>query len=492
MLPIVRDWARRIRTSPSKLLMPLSFAAVLGGMCTLVGTSTNLVISGLATDLTPAVEIGMFDITLLGLPVALLGALYVALMSRPLLPGADQLSDHPTPERTYSIEVLVEPEGSTIGRTLRDLGIDSLPGLTLNALLRERQSLYRRDQEDDYEDDTPSSLYPLTQVMDQKLTAEDRLLFSGGIENVVDLRKVRGLTSKAGVQSGERPKDRKLVEAALSARSSYAGMELSATSFEKNYQVELLAVHRRGQHLAIPPGELTLKPGDVLALDAPLGFSTKHEGDTNFSLLREVENSQTIRYDRAGLSAFLVIAMVALSATGKVPLVTAAFAAAALLIVSQCLPSSRAYASLEGRVLVTIASSFGVAAAISNSELDVLFASGLTVIASELGMLALLFVIYGASALLTELITNNSAAALMFPFCAATADQLSIDPKPLFLVLMVAASASFSTPIGYQTNMIVMAPGGYEFKHYLKFGGPLQLLIGTATVLLAYMLWFAR
>ncbi len=472
MLPIVQDWARRLRISSSKLLMPLSWATILGGTCTLIGTSTNLVVTGLAKQQRPEIDFALFDIAWLGVPVAVVGLLYVPLFSRWLLPDRRGTLDESLLSREYTVAMRVEPGSPVVGQTVEAAGLRHLPGLFLVDIERE------------------GAVMPAVGP-DVRLRAGDELLFAGVVESVVDLRKIRGLvpaTDQLEKLASARPV-RRLVEAVVAVASPLVGRSVRESRFRTNYEAAIIAVHRNGERLRSKLGDIELRASDVLLLETHPSFVPLHRNDSSFALVSEVEGSAPPRHERAALAGGLMLAMILANALGWIPLFNAALLAAGAMVVTRCLTGADAIRSVEVRVLVAIAAAFATGTALERTGAARVLAEGLVGAAAPLGSLGVLAAVYVATTVLTELITNNAAAALMFPFAVATAEAAGLPVKPFLLVLMMAASASFATPIGYQTNLMAYGPGGYRFGDFLRFGIPLQLTLATVTVLNAWWLW---
>ena len=473
MMPIIQDWARRLRMSPSKLLMPLSWATILGGTCTLIGTSTNLVVSGLAREHLPELELRLFDIAWLGIPVLLIGLAYVPVFSRWLLPDRGAGLDTRENPREYTVTMRIEPHSPIVGETIEEAGLRHLPGLFLVEIERDGEIM--------------PAVGP-----DVKLRANDQLLFAGVVESVVDLRKIRGLvpaTDQLEKLTGPRP-IRRLVEAVIASSSSLAGKTVREARFRTIYGAAIIAVHRNGERIAAKVGDIELRTGDVLLLETPPAFLRAHGNDRDFALVGEVAGSAPPRHDKAWIAASLVLAMVVANAMGWISLLNAALLAAGAMIATGCLSGAEAVRSVEVRVLVAIAAAFATGAALQETGVARFFGETLVSLAQPLGSLGVLTGVYVSAAVLTELITNNAAAAIMFPFAVATAQAAGLPVKPFLLVLMMAASASFATPIGYTTNLMAYGAGGYRFGDFLRFGVPLQVLLAATTILVAWTLWF--
>ncbi|MBX3275739.1 MAG: SLC13 family permease [Sandaracinaceae bacterium] len=471
MVPVVADWARRAQLPVSRLLIPLSYASILGGTCTLIGTSTNLVVYGLLREHDPSLEIGMFDLAWLGVPTLLVGMAYVLVAARTLpdRSGAAELIERP---REYTVAMRVESGSAVVGQTIEDAGLRHLPGLFLVEI--ERAGVLS------------TAVGPET-----RLAEGDTLVFVGVVESVVDLRRIPGLvpaTDQIDKLSAPRP-DRTLIEAVVAVGSPLQGRSVRALGFRTRYGAAIIAVHRNGARVSGKIGDIVLAAGDTLLLEASPSFVRRYRNDTHFALVTLVEGSRPPAHDKAPLAIGIVVAMVALTALEVLPLLVAALLAAGAMLLTRCLTGTDARRALDLRVLMAIAAAFGVSAALEQSGAAAAVAGGIVELASPWGRVAVLASIYVATMLLTELITNNAAAALVFPLMVAVCEASSIPLVPAALVTMMAGSASFSTPIGYQTNLMVYGPGGYRFTDFLRFGVPLQLVLAPVVIGIAAALW---
>lgn len=472
LIPIVNDWSKRIRVSPSQLLIPLSFAAIVGGTCSLIGTATNLVVLGMAQQHVPHLSVGMFEVALVGMPVALTTIIYTALTSRLLLPHRDVHSDDVDAQaREYTVAMRVSPSSPLIGQTIEEAGLRHLPGLFLIEI--ERGGEIR-----------PAPA-PTMRVQEA-----DLLIFAGILESVVDLQKIRGLVpaEETGSSTGPRP-PRRLVEAVVSTQSELLHRSVRGSRFRTRYGAAIIAVRRQGHRIRAKVGDIVPRVGDTLLLATNPGFAEAYRNDPNFALISEVKNSERRRHERSGLALVLLISMVALSATGLVPLLTAAMAVAGLMIVTRCLTGAQARAAVDLHVLLTIAAAFGVGEALDKTGAASVIADLVVRGSSPFGSWGLLLAIYGTTVVLSAVLTNSAAASLMFPVTFATTQAAGLDFKPFMYCLMMGASASFATPIGYQTNLMVYGPGRYQFSDFTRFGLPLQLLVGVITVIVARFVW---
>ena len=473
LMPVVLDWCRQRRVSPSKLLIPLSYLAILGGTCTLIGTSTNLVVHGLMIQ-NDIPGMGFFEIGAVGAPSAIIGAVYLLVIGRRLLPERPALLEQlGQSRREYIVEMQVQSSSSLIGRTVESAGLRRLHGLFLIEIDRDGILL------------SPAS-------PDEILQAGDRLVFAGIISSVVELQKLPGLvpTSDADHELSPREQmERRLAEAVVSTNSRLIGRTIRDADFRATYGAAVVAVHRGGSRIKSKVGDIRLQSGDTLLLQTPPHFARAHRNDPAFYLVSDVEDFRPLRRHRAWIAVPLLGLLVVLMATHIVDPLVAAALTAAVMIATDCISAGEARRSIEWQVLVTIAAAFGVGIALENSGVAGSIAGVLVEGTQTLGPLAALVCVYLLAAVLTGLVTNNAVAVLLFPICLETAKLLNTDSRPFLMALALAASASFMTPIGYQTNLLVYGPGGYNFKDYLRVGIPLTVLLAVVAAVLVPWAW---
>ena len=481
-IPIVTGWCKKNQVAPSRLLMPLSFFTILGGTCTLIGTSTNLVVNGLMRQASEANPIfheslrpmTLFEMSYLGVPYAVVGVAYLILVGRHLLPNRkdffEQLRES---SREYLVNLEVKPGCRLVNQTVEDAGLRRLPGLFLVEITREQQIL---------------SPVPPNQV----LNAGDILTFTGIAANIVDLEKIPGLVpvGSEGYETGAvSRRGRVLCEAVVSGTSPCVGKTVRGANFRAAYNAAIIAVHRGGERLEGKVGDIALRPGDTLLLQTDPHFQRVHRNDPDFLLVSGVDDSRPVRSDKTVIAAILLVALIALMATGVVRTVTAAFLIAGLMVMTRCISAADARQGIDWQTLITIGSAFGLGKALVNSGCVEFVARTVVSHASSLGPLAVLGGVYVITAVITEVITNNAAAALVFPFAIGIASQLGVNPRPFAIAVAFAASASFITPIGYQTNLMVYAAGGYRFTDYVRVGLPLAILLAICAQVLIPVFW---
>jgi len=497
LVPAIREWAKKNRLSVSKLLMPMNTAVVLGGLCTLIGTSTNVIVNGLVKDrlaagldrpwgvldLTwaglPAAwgrreftgPLGMFDITWLGLPLFALGIAYGLVASRFLLKDRRPPMSRSDDPRQYSLEMVVEPGTGLVGKTIEAAGLRHLDGLFL--------------MEIDRGDHVIAAVSPA-----ERLEAGDRLVFVGVIDSVVELQKVRGLRPATDqVFKLDDPRsERQLVEAVVSSTCPLVGRTIREGNFRSTYGAVVIAVARDGERLRMKIGDITLEPGDTLLLEAGPAFLQRQRTSRHFYLVSEISGAAPPRHDRAWIACTVLAGMVLAVAMDLLPMVAAALGAAGLMVGTRCLSSTEARRAIEWEALLLIAASFGLARAMQNTGLAGSIAEG-AIAAAGNNPLLVLAAVYVVAMFATELMSNNAAAVLSFPIAWQTAEQLGVHPLPFVMAITVAASCGFATPLGYQTNLMIYGPGGYKFTDYLRYGGPLNLLVMAVTIVLAPLLW---
>ncbi len=471
LIPAVADWAKQYRIPASKLMLPLSYAAILGGTCTLIGTSTNLVVNGLVIAKTDLPGLGMFDITWVGVPCAIVGCLYVAIASRWLLPDRSAALGRLDDPREYTVEMLVANDSPLSGKTIEQANLRHLSGVYLAEI--ERRG------------------FVLPAVSPQeRLWAGDRLVFVGIVDSVVDLQKIRGLvpaTDQVFKLAAPRS-ERCLIEAVVSTTCPLVGKTIRDGRFRSIYHAVVIAVARHGERIRMKIGDIVLRAGDTLLLEGDPAFVERHRNSKDFFLVSRLENSNPPRHDRALLAMGILGAMVVVAGMGWLPMFQAAMLAGALMLLTRCCATTVARRSIDWQVLLAIAASFGIAHALEKTGAAHEIATRLIGMAggNPWGALA---VVYAVTLVVTEIITNNAAAALMFPMALATAQTLKVSYMPFVITVMMAASAGFATPIGYQTNLMVYGPGGYRFSDYLKIGVPLDILIGVVAVVITPWVW---
>ena len=522
VMPVVLDWCRKRGISPSRLLMPVSYLAILGGVCTLIGTSTTLVLNDMlkveyqsrmaeveklekeksgqdnhvkdtsheqmlsesrqhAEQVRP---LGLFEIGKAGLPCALVGTLVLIIWGRRLLPNRTELVERLGDQRReYLVEMLVQSECPLIGLTVERAGLRHLPGLYLIEIDRGEDVI------------TPVTPHDV-------IRPDDRLIFTGVVSTILDLERIPGLVPAADTTYEFHPTQRQqrhLTEVVLSRTCPLIGTTVREGNFRQRYNAAVVAVHRNGVRLTNKIGNIQLEAGDTLLLQTRSEFVSNFRNNLDFYLVSSVEGDEPRRHDRARLAGGLALILVGLLVfisllTGQVPMglgieAAVAMAVALLLVVTRCLRIADARAAIDLQLLLTIAGALAMGRALTVSGAADAVAGGMVQLVGSGNPWTLLIVLYLLTMIFTELITNNAVVAMLFPLAVAVAADSGHHPRPFIIAIALASSLAFITPIGYQTNLMVMGPGGYRPRDYLRSGIPISLLVALTAMVLIPRFW---
>ncbi|MHA6288208.1 SLC13 family permease [Maricaulis sp. CAU 1757] len=467
MTPIARRLAEPLRTLPSKLLIPVSYAAILGGTCTLIGTSTNLLVDGLARDL-GLPPFSLFEITGLGLGVGLVGGLYLLLAGPLMLPMRPSLSD--TLERReqsrFIAEVVVPMNSALIGQPPRQAAPFRHPDVSLVDLLRDGRSFR-------------------AELDATRLRAGDRLVVETSAGELLGLRETLGRQSEIQPLSS-----RKLVivEALVGPGRGLVGRTLADLDLPTRYGVFALALHRRGRNFGGGFEHEHLQVGDTVLFEGAPDAIAQLSARIDLLSLNQTA-ARPYRRRRAPVALLILAGIVLLAAFDIAPIAALALIGAALVLVTRCIDASEAMSSIDGRLLTLIFAMLIVGSGLEQSGAVELVIGQVAPGLAGAPPWLVLALVYGLTSVLTETVTNNAVAVIMVPLAAALAAQLGLDPRPFLVAVMFAASASFATPIGYQTNTLVYMAGGYRFADFLVIGLPMNIVVGIATILLTPRFW---
>lgn len=489
LTPRLQEWADEQGIPASKLMIPLSYGAITGGMMTLVGTSTNLIVAGLM-EVEGYEPLHLFDVTWIGIPATVAVITYFVVGGHRLLP--DYGTSAPAVEEELDenmFEVKVTVQSPIVGQTVEEAGLRDLGDAYLTHVRRGSQVLQA----------TPRLTLEQGDVLtfNGRLAARERLLQRPGLKRTLP-------TVHDRQEDPVRYETLPLYEAVIAESSNLVGSTLSEANFREEYQGVVLGIQREDEPVTGPVGTTTLQAGDLLIVEAPSDFEKRWSSgsrDEFYLVAPRDGRARTTPTDgnddesdddqsaRAPLALGLTGAMVLAAAVGVVPIVTAAFIAALLMILTGCITSAEAQRALNVQVLLVIAAALGIGQALDTTGVAQHVAQTVIGVTEPWGPVAALAAIYLVTNLMTELITNNAAAVLMLPISMATASTLGAPPTAFGLVVAIAASASFLTPIGYQTNLMVMAPGGYRFSDYARVGWPVTLLVMTLSVAIISVGW---
>ncbi len=478
MIPAVLDWAKRHKFAVSQLMMPLSYAAIIGGACTLIGTSTNLVVDGMLREYYQAsgdqklYQLGIFDLAWVGVPCVFVVFVFVYFFSPLLLPkGHREEKQQFGDTRQYTVEMLVELDSPLKGKTVEQAGLRSLPGVFLIEIQRSGHLI--------------TAVGPA-----QRLYEDDRLIFAGNVESVVDLQKMRGLRPADDqiFKLDTERSQRHLVEVVISNSFPQVGKTVKQGRFRSTYGAAIIAVAREGQRIKGRIGDIIIKPGDTLLIEAGRSFERQQRYVRDFLLVRKIDDYSPVSHERMGIALTIFAAMIVAAASGLLSMLEAAMLAAGAMVFFRCTRAEEARRSIDWSVLVVIGASIALGQALDKTGAAIAIAQSFIDLVgdSPRAALVMLFLI---TAGFSAMISNVAAAVLLFPFAVAISNELGVSLVPMAITLMIAASASFSTPIGYQTNLMVYGPGEYRFSDFLKMGLPLTLLVGVTTVMLIPMVW---
>lgn len=470
MIPAIHAWSRKINIAPSKLMIPLSYSAILGGTLTMIGSSTNLVVNGQYQMLTGSAELSLFSISAVGIPVAILGLLFMWILFPKWLPDRSEKNAFGN-LKEFTLEVSVAENGPLVGKSIVDAGLRHLKRVYLVEI--ERQG-------------TIVTAVPSQEI----LQGGDRLVFAGDTEAISDLLRINGIVPSEADDSiplAEDRAERRLVEAVVSPHCDAIGSAIRDARFRDRYGAVVLAVARNGERVKGNLGVIILEAGDTLLLEARPAFVSRQRHNKDFLLINDLD-TEPPRHDRAYIGWLILFSVVAAAGFGLLSMLNASLIGAGLMIAFRCCSISQAEKALDLTVIITIAASFSLGVALQKTGVASVVAEN--IIALSFGIPWLILVLtYACVSLMTETITNNAAAVLMLPIVLEIAEKAQLNHEPFIFAVMIAASASFATPLGYQTNLMVCGPGGYRFSDFVRVGTPMNIFIGVVTLIILLLGW---
>ncbi|MGK0298714.1 MAG: di/tricarboxylate transporter [Gammaproteobacteria bacterium] len=471
MMPAVDEWARRNGLPISRLLIPLSYASILGGACTLIGTSSNLIINGWLISELGHPGLGMFEISKLGIPIALFGLSYILVTGRWLLEDRAPVIDPNDDARQYTVEMIVESNGALVGKTVGEAGLRGLNGLYLVEIDRDEEIL-------------------VAVSSDIVLHDDDRLIFAGVIDSVVDLQKFRGLRPATNqiFKLNESRRQRHMIQAVVSNRCPLVGKSIREGKFRTNYNAAVIAVARSGDRINKKIGDIVLEVGDVLLLEARSNFLEQQKNRADFYLISKVDGAKFFDHKQTYISVSILIAMIIMVASGLITIFTGALMAAGLMIITGCCSADSARRAIDLETILVIVAALALGRAMEASGLATLLGQGLFNLLGDNPHL-MLSAIFAVTMLLGNIVTAKAGGVLMLPIVISISGAMGISYLPLVIAVMMASATALATPIGYPTNVMIFGVGGYKFSDYLRMGIPLSIGIWLISTILIPVYW---
>ncbi len=481
-VPIMLRVCYQYNLSSSKFLIPISYASILGGTCTLIGTSTNLVVSDVATKIGSANPhlrlhpIGMFELLPVGVPLALVGLLLIGLLATRVLPDRKTVTSTlaTTEQKRFMTELEIQPGSPSIGKTVWDAFLHRWADMQVMEVIRGEAVIYP----------------PVDRV---ELQEGDILLTKGTVNDILGIQREQSavISPELGMH-GVRITERNftLAEVVIMPTSQFVGKTIEEVQFHRRYDVNVIAILRKGRHMHIQEKirNVELAVGDTLLVQGGEDGISKMRSAENVLLLEGIGETVYNR-NKAPIAIGVITGVIVGATLTDIPIMVLAVLGALVLVLAHCVPIKEAYKSLDASVLVLIASTIALGHAMSNTGTAQLYADTVLSFVEGYGPVAVLAALFFLTSLLTNFISNGAAAALMTPVSIAAGTALGFEPMPFVMAVLFGASACFATPIGYQTNLFIYGPGGYRFTDYMKLGVPLILILGVIAVLMIPMVW---
>lgn len=472
-IPITIKVCRQYGLSPSSMLMPLSFISIVGGTCTLIGTSANILASSITRNLGMD-EFGMFEISPLGILFFLVGFFYLIFVARRMLPDRAAAEDLTDKYRLgqYITRVVVNDKSSLIDKTPVQADLASRYDVTILSIIRENEEIWAG-------------------LRDRRIHAGDHLLVRGSIQSIMEMNSMEGLAIRSQEKYADEDlpsEEAVLAEAVIAPHADLAGRTLKEANFRHKYGVFALAIKKHGETIREKVGKVRLNAGDTLLLQGRPGFVDNLADNPNFLLLQEVKVSK-LRTEKVFLAIGIIASVVLLAAFEVMPILLSAILGCLVMVFSGCIRLQEAYDAIDWFVIFLLAGVIPLGLVMENTGTADFIANGIVTVSGPLGAVAVLSIFYLLTTFLASIMSHNAAIILLIPIGVAAAHGLGVDPRPFVMSITFAAASSMATPFGYHTNLMVYGPGNYRFIDYLKVGIPLNLLLWIVATIFIPLIW---
>jgi di/tricarboxylate transporter len=472
-IPITIKLCRQFRISPTKMLLPISFISIMGGTCTLIGTSANILASSIARERgSPA--FGMFELSKLGIIFFIIGMVYLVFVARRMLP--DRVKNEDLEEKYalggYLTNIVVEKKSTLVMRTPAESRLATRYDVTILGIVRSGERI-------------------VSGIRDTKIHEGDILLVRGSIHNIMDMTHMEGLT----IQSKERfqdpsisGEDTVLAEGVLAPSAPLVGQTLRQADFRQKFGVFVLAIQKHGEVIRDHLGDMRLDAGDTLLLQGRKGFIEHLIEDPSFLILQQLE-MPTLRTSKVPCALFIVAGVVLLAAFNVMPILLSAILGCVVMVLTGCINLQEAYDAIDWFVIFLLAGVIPLGIVMEKTGTAAFLAQEITGLAEALGPVGLVSIFYLVATIFAAIMSHNAAIILLLPIGIASAQEMGVDPRPFIMAITFAAASSLATPFGYHTNLMVYGPGGYKFGDFIKIGIPLNVILWIVASILIPIFW---